>query len=93
MKKKKTPQPQQHQPEEDNDSDESDCDDDNDNCGFHVTVEINQNNEFIFKDLIGKVRKIAKIFRKSPTKNTILQKYVKEEIGRELNLILDCSTR
>ena len=39
------------------------------------------------------MRKIAKIFRKSPTKNTILQKYVKEEIGRELNLILDCSTR
>lgn len=48
---------------------------------------------FHISTVIGKVRKISKIFRKSPTKNEILQKYVKEEKGKELKLILDCKTR
>lgn len=34
-----------------------------------------------------------KVFRKSPTKNDLLQKYVKEEMIGETNLILDCRTR
>lgn len=47
-----------------------------------------------YNDAIAKVRKIVKCFRRSPTKNDDnLQKYVKEEIGHELNLILDVKTR
>lgn len=42
--------------------------DEDDNDGFHVPVTTNQNNEFIFTELIEKVRKIAKLFRKSPNK-------------------------
>ncbi|KAI8130534.1 hypothetical protein CVS40_0250 [Lucilia cuprina] len=49
--------------------------------------------KFNIKTLIEKVRKISKIFRKSPTKNEILQKYVKEMKGKELKLMLDCQTR
>lgn len=44
--------------------------------------------------LIAKVRKTVKIFKKSPTKNDIyLQKYIEEEHGKRLELILDCKTR
>lgn len=40
------------------------------------------------------MRKIVKIFRRSPTKNDkILQHYVKAEFGKELILFLDCKTR
>ena len=52
--------------------------------------EINDN----YKNLIDKVRKIAKLFRKSPLKNDFLQDYVKEiNNGQPLNLILDTKTR
>ena len=46
-----------------------------------------------YKDLINKVRKVVKIFKKSPTKDACLQKYVREDLGKELSLILDCKTR
>lgn len=49
--------------------------------------------EFIYKNLIDKVRKIVKLFRKSPTKNDLLQKYVIETHKKEMTLILDCKTR
>jgi hypothetical protein len=42
---------------------------------------------------VNKVRKIARLFRKSPTKNEILQKYVLAKEKKELHLILDCKTR
>lgn len=46
------------------------------------------------KPIVDKIRKVVKIFRRSPTKNDdLLQKHVKEEFGRELMLILDCPTR
>ena len=44
--------------------------------------------------LIQKVRKVVKIFRSSPTKNDkVLQKYVKEEFGKELSQVLGSKTR
>ena len=48
-----------------------------------------------YRQVIMKVRKIAKMFRNSPVKNdSILQKYVKEDHqGMELSVILDCPTR
>ncbi|XP_050507488.1 uncharacterized protein LOC126885105 [Diabrotica virgifera virgifera] len=47
-----------------------------------------------YNDLLQKVRNVVKLFKKSPTKyDTYLQKYVKEEIGKELCLVLDCRTR
>lgn len=47
-----------------------------------------------YKDLITKVRKVVKIFRRSPTKNDlILQKYIQEEHDKRLELIIDCKTR
>ncbi|CAH0403229.1 unnamed protein product [Chilo suppressalis] len=47
-----------------------------------------------YNELLKKVRKVVKTFRKSPTKDDMfLQKYVKEEKGKELSLILDCQTR
>jgi hypothetical protein len=47
-----------------------------------------------YRNLIKKVRKVVKIFKNSPTKNDIyLQKYILEEHGKNLKLILDCQTR
>ena len=45
------------------------------------------------EDVISKVRRIVRLFRRSPVKNSILHKYVDEEKGRELSLLLDCKTR
>ena len=44
------------------------------------------------EDVISKVRRIVCLFRRSPVKNSILQKYVNEEKGRELSLLLDFKT-
>ena len=47
-----------------------------------------------YKPLVDKVRKYCKKFRKSAVKNDkYLQPLLKEELGKELNLILDCKTR
>ena len=44
--------------------------------------------------VIIKVRRIANLFRRSPTKNDTLQIYVREiQNGKEMKLILDCKTR
>jgi len=47
-----------------------------------------------YKGAIAKVREVVKIFRRSPTKNdAVLQKYVIQEHGKDLALMLDCPTR
>ncbi|GBL93242.1 hypothetical protein AVEN_42681-1 [Araneus ventricosus] len=47
-----------------------------------------------YNDLLQKVRKGVKLFKRSPTKyDMCLQKYVKEDTGKELSLILDCRIR
>ena len=47
-----------------------------------------------YKDLIKKVRKVVKIFKNFPVKKeTYLQKYILQEHGKKLKLILDCKTR
>lgn len=74
----------------------TDVDDDDNEGSFIVdctpspsSVKIASN----YKDLITKVRKIVKIFRKSATKHDfILQKYIQEEHNKKLELILDCKT-
>ena len=43
--------------------------------------------------LINKVRKIKLMFRKSPTKNDILQQYIKTEFGKYIVLLKDYKTR
>lgn len=50
--------------------------------------------QFCYEEIINKVRQVARLYRKSPTKSDdILQKHVKNDIGKELTLILDCKTR
>jgi len=59
-------------------------------CEEQIDLTFNEHIE----PLIVKVRRAVRIFRQSPTKNDMyLQKYVKEEHGKELKLILDCRTR
>ncbi|XP_047134946.2 uncharacterized protein LOC124812399 [Hydra vulgaris] len=51
-------------------------------------------NEQNINELVKKARRVVVLFKGSPTKNdAVLQKYVKEEKGSELSLILDCKTR
>ena len=42
---------------------------------------------------MNKVRKVVKLFKRSPLKNEILQSYLQEIHPNGLNLILDCKTR
>lgn len=51
---------------------------------------INQGN---YDEIISKVRKICKAFRKSPLKNDYLQDIVKANMKKEMKLILDTKTR
>ncbi|GBM85496.1 hypothetical protein AVEN_167646-1 [Araneus ventricosus] len=47
-----------------------------------------------YNDLLQKVRKVVKLFKRSSTKyDMYLQKCVKEDTGKEFSLILDCRTR
>lgn len=58
-----------------------------------VDTEINLNYANL-SPLVTKIRSVIKIFRRSPTKNDqYLQKYVKLQFGKELNLQLDVITR
>ena len=45
------------------------------------------------RDTIQKVRKIVKLFKKSPTKNDVLQNNVRIQFSIEKALILDSKTR
>ncbi|GFW36146.1 uncharacterized protein TNCV_4930081 [Trichonephila clavipes] len=59
---------------------------------FHVTYA--ENNSIInINETIKKIKNVVKLFRKSPIKNDILQKYVKEEFGCEKMVCLDTKTR
>lgn len=75
---------------------QSASDDEDDLDGLDISlngITMDITNAFGIKAIIEKVRKISKIFRKSPKKNDILQKYVKEDRGTELKLLIDCKTR
>lgn len=50
-------------------------------------------NDATFGPLIRKVRKIVSLFKRSPTKNDVLQKYVRCDFGKEIALLKDCKTR
>lgn len=56
--------------------------------------ELSDSEIYNISDVVKKVRAVVLIFKRSPTKNdTILQKYVKAEKGKELSLLLDVKTR
>jgi hypothetical protein len=44
-------------------------------------------------DVVKKVRKIVRVFRQSPVKNDTLQKYAKQDLDKELTLLIDSKTR
>ena len=48
---------------------------------------------FDVSKIVNKVRRIVKIFKRSPLKNEVLQRYVKDIYPNGLNVILDCKTR
>jgi len=61
---------------------------------FHCSmprVEVDLDAEYA--SIIEKVRKLVKLFKRSPTKNDTLQIYVKQEFGKDIKLQLDCKTR
>lgn len=47
----------------------------------------------LISDVLNKCRKIVKLFKLSSKKNTVLQQYIVEHHGKELQLLLDCRTR
>lgn len=82
--------------ESDSNSEELDDEDEDDENDGLIFEEIRERADIRvdFKDIIEKVRKTVKIFKSSPTKNdTILQKYILQEEGERLELVLDCKTR
>lgn len=87
--------------ESDSDNEENEISNDNLEIEYEASGTIDQGlpvpiflSNIELNGLITKIRKVVKIFRKSPTKNDkILQKHVKEEFNKEYSLILDCKTR
>jgi hypothetical protein len=78
------------------DEDEIEIDEDiQENENYVDASEGNRNVHFkpTIKTVMGNVRKDVKKFRKSSKQNETLQKYVAEEHGTELKLILDVKTR
>ena len=73
------------------------ADEDDEIDGLIVLGDVAQENtnclRFDILELANKIRKIVKIFKRSPLKNDLLQRYVKEIYPTGLNLILDCKTR
>ncbi|GFV15889.1 BED-type domain-containing protein [Trichonephila clavipes] len=59
---------------------------------FHVTY-AEKNSITYINETIKKIKSVVKLFRKSPIKNDILQKYVKEDFGCEKMVCLDTKTR
>ncbi|GFV18931.1 uncharacterized protein TNCV_4758161 [Trichonephila clavipes] len=59
---------------------------------FHATY-AEKNSITNINETIKKIRNVVKLFRKSPMKNDILQKYVKEEFACEKMVYLDAKTR
>ena len=82
-----------------NETDESDAEDEilselEDIAGLAI---VEQDNPLVLNvsigDVVNKVRRVVKLFKRSPLKNEILQTYVKEKYPNGLQLILDCRTR
>ena len=84
---------------EDNSDDGEDCDADEVAADQHMEVVDDDYDVLVemsttYQDVVQKVRKVVKLFKRSPTKNdSQLQPYVKQECGREITLLLDCKTR
>jgi hypothetical protein len=81
---------------DDDEFDDGDAEEDNgieiidDSYQYDSCIELLQD----YQDIVSEVRKIVKLFKRSPTKNDdILQPYVKTQLGKEMSLILDCRTR
>ncbi|CAH2034473.1 unnamed protein product, partial [Iphiclides podalirius] len=72
---------------------------DNDNDGIEFNNESSfmesfSSQSFRYNDLLSKVRKVVKIFKKSPMKSAyILQKHVRADFGQEYSLLLDRKMR
>lgn len=77
----------------------ADSDEDDEDLESGLALEERENcpdltNDQNIKNVIKNVRKVVLIFKRASLKNdTILQKYVKIEHGKELSLLLDCKTR
>ncbi|GBO23289.1 hypothetical protein AVEN_12203-1, partial [Araneus ventricosus] len=80
------------------DTDDEDTNDTQEEQGVTVTTTTDPRNLHLsraeviprYNDLLQKVRKVVKLFKRSPTKyDMYLQKYVKEDTGKELSLDLD----
>lgn len=78
---------------DDTDSLSSDGDEDDDSDDITDEEPIRYEIRADINDILQKVRKIVKTFKKSPVKNAVLQDRIKEKHGKELMLILDCRTR
>lgn len=96
-----TPQNESGSEDEDDINDDIDVDVDLDldaNGGIVVDFsgELIEQSPVMMTDIssaLGRVRKIVRMFRRSPVKNAILQNIVRERHGREMSLLLDVSTR
>lgn len=68
--------------------------DTNNDAGFRIAIRSREVDLAVeYRSIIEKLRKLVKLFRKSPTKNDALQIYIKEEFGHAIQLELDCKTR
>lgn len=71
--------------------------DDDDEITEGINLEFDSVNQDVLNEnispIIRKIRSVVKLFRRSPTKNEVLQKHVINEFGKEISFILDNRTR
>lgn len=91
---------EEHDDCEDAETSDSEADTEDDNCeadGGHwlTNEETGKRKTFTgnLRTVLSKVKKIVTIFTRSPTKNDLLQAYVKTELGKELCLLNSVPTR
>ncbi|CAK1592201.1 unnamed protein product [Parnassius mnemosyne] len=76
-------------------SEDEETDENDDGQGFVVSNAETRSESRLnvnYKDLIVKVRKVVKFFKKSPTRTEVLNKHVLED-NKRAGLVLDCKTR
>lgn len=81
--------------DEDSDSAETETDrlSDNEEEGDDETIPIEVEIREKFRDTITRMRKVEVMFKRSPVKNSLLQKFILRDAGSKLQLKLDSKTR
>ena len=82
--------------DEESDNETGDSEDDDDSCGEWVEDETSRSPITLnsnYREIVDKVVKIVKFFRKSAVRNELLQELIEADLKKEYALVKNCPTR